>query len=161
MFIPGGIPQQPQYAPQQLAISGQPRPMQQPAVRPATQWQAPPPPQGYAAAPQPPATVRGVAAETPRPFKLARPEELGVSTSLNLAPKTQVAAAVPVDWNQIQARLERLRVQTYQKVRLQSGAIHVTMTLPGVATPVQAQGETEAAAVLVALHNAEQVAGSR
>jgi hypothetical protein len=104
-----------------------------------------------------------VAQETPAPFTLPRPEAIGVSTSLNLAPKTQMQTPVPtaIDWNQIQARMERLRVQTYQKVRLQSGAIHVTMTLPGVTTPIQAQGATEAAAILVALQGAEQAAGSR
>jgi hypothetical protein len=162
-FAPPGAqfqpPQQQRYVPQPLAIPGQPQVQQPPAP---TQWQAPP--QAYAVKPlTPPATVRGVAQDTPAPFTLPRPEAVGVSTSLNLAPKTptQAPVAAAVDWNQIQARMERLRVQTYQKVRLQSGAIHVTMTLPGNATPIQAQGATEAAAIQVALQSAEQTAGSR
>jgi hypothetical protein len=120
----------------------------QPAPRQPTQWQAPPQPI--------PATARGVPQEAPRPtprFVLPRPEALGVSADLKVAPAP--APATQVDWNQIQARMERLGVLSYQKVRLPTGVIHVTMTLPGVVGPVEAQGTTEAAAILVALRQAE------
>ncbi len=127
----------------------------QPAPRQPTQWQAPP--QAYAANPQPiPATARGVPQEAPAPkFVLPRPEALGVSADLKVAPALAPAPAAQVDWNQIQARMERLGVQAYNKVRMPTGAVHVTMTLPGANQPLAAQGATEAAAILVVLQQAE------
>jgi hypothetical protein len=121
-------------------------PIQQ-APRQPTQWQPPPQPI--------PATVRGVSQEPPPApkFVLPRPEALGIAKSLNVAPTP--AASSQVDWNQIQARMERLGVLTYSKARMSSGGVRVTMTLPGVSAPVEAQGATEAAAILVALQQAE------
>lgn len=126
---------QPQYQPRPVM----PQP-QQAAPRPATAWQ--PPPQ--------PAVARGVAPETPAKFVLPRPEALGVSKDVKVAP----VAPPTIDWKQIQARMERLGVIAYQKARLENGTIHVAMTLPGN-IPVQAQGPTEAAALLAALQQAE------
>jgi hypothetical protein len=135
--------------PQQLAIPNQP------PVRQPTQWQTPP---SVAANPQPPipSTARGVPAETPARFLMPRPEALGVSASLNVPTATPTAPVVApqVDWNHIQARMERLGVVGYQKMRLQTGAVHVMLTMPNV-QPVQGQGATEAAAILAALQQAE------
>jgi hypothetical protein len=121
-------------------------PVQQ-APRQPTQWQPTPPPI--------PATVRGVSQEPPPAPKvvLPRPEALGIAKSLNVAPTA--AASPQVDWNQIQARMERLGVLSYNKARLPSGGVRVTMTLPGATAPVEAQGATEAAAILVVLQQAE------
>jgi hypothetical protein len=121
----------------------------QPAPRQPTQWQAPQQPI--------PSTARGVPQEAPPPpapkFVLPRPEALGVSVDLRLA---QVAAVAPaVDWNLIQARMERLGVLSYHKVRLPTGAVHVTMTLPGASQPMEAHASTEAVAILAVLQQAE------
>jgi hypothetical protein len=118
---------------------------------PPTQWQA-------SGVPTQPAIVRGVAPEAPAAppkYVLPRPEALGVSTSLNLQP----AAAPPVDWTQIQTRMERVGVVGYDKDRSTPGSVRVTLTLrtadPARRQPVTAQGDTEAAAVLLALQHAE------
>ena len=74
-------------------------------------------------------------------------EALGVATDLKLP-------TVHVDWNQIQARMERLGVVRYQK-QVEAGAVRVTLVLPAGGRPVEAQRETEAAAVVVALQQAE------
>ena len=146
-----GMPMPP-LAPQPQAMMPQP-----------TQWQPMrmPSPANLAAgvSPQPvPAIVRGVSAD-PRPaakFVLPSPEALGVSTSLSVpqpaVPKLQV------DWNQIQARMERLRVLRYEKDRQPAG-VRVTLLLPTNdptrGQPVTAHAETEAAAVAMALDAAE------
>lgn len=95
--------------------------------------------------------VRGVAAaETPK-FVLPRPEALGVATSLN----TPVVAPVQVDWNQIQSRLAKLNVVEYHKLAIRGG-VQVSMVLGGTQRQqVNARGETEAAAILNALQQAE------
>ena len=111
-----------------------------------TQWQnvnIPPPP---------PSVVRGVAPEAPAKFVLPRPEALGVATSIQTAP---IVAPVSVDWNQIQSRMERLKIVAYQKVH-QGAGVRVSMTLPNQ-SPVQVEGATEAAAILVALDQAERL----
>jgi hypothetical protein len=130
-----------------------------------TQWQASPtrmPSPAFLASganPRPvPATVRGVSADPPRvsKFVLPSPEALGVRTSL----KTPATAAptLQVDWNQIQARMERLRVLRYEKDR-QAGGVRVMLLLPTSnperGQPVTAQAETEAAAIVMALEAAE------
>jgi hypothetical protein len=132
------------YAAPRPPFQAAPMPVQ-PAPRQPTQWQAPPQPI--------PATVRGVSQETPPApkFVLPRPESLGIAKNLNVTP----ALAPQVDWNQIQARMERLGVLTYNKTRLPTGVVRVTMTLPGAAAPVEAQGATEAAAILLGLQQAE------
>lgn len=117
----------------------------QPAPRQPTQWQAPPPPI--------PSTARGVPQEAQAKFVLPRPEALGISTGLKVAPTP--APLTHVDWNHIQARMQRLHVAAYSKARLPTGVIRVTMTLPGAVAPVEAQGATEAAAILGALQQAE------
>jgi hypothetical protein len=126
----------------------------QPAPRQPTQWQAPPQPI--------PSTARGVPQESPPPapkFVLPRPEALGVSADLRVAQLPAVALAPQVDWNQIQARMERLGVLSYHKVRMPTGAVHVMLTLPSAdptrGRPVEAQGATEAVAILAALQQAE------
>jgi hypothetical protein len=123
---------------------------------PPAQWQA-------SGIPKQPAIVRGVAPEAPPPkYVLPRPEALGVSTSLNMQP---AAAPVQVDWTQIQARMERVGVVGYDKDRSTPGVVRVTLTLrtadPARRQPVIAHGETEAAAVLLALQYAEAWAQKR
>jgi hypothetical protein len=91
-------------------------------------------------------------------FTLPRPEALGVATSLNV-PAATAPAPAKVDWNDIQARLVRLNVVEYQKAPAPTGGIQVTLGIP-TANPsqrqrFQAQGNTEAAALLVALQQAE------
>ncbi len=136
-----------QFAPP-MVQAPPPRTQPMPAAQP-TQWQT-------SGIPKPPAVVRGVAPETPPKYVLPRPESLGVSTSLNLQP---AAAPAPVDWTQIQARMERVGVVGYDKDRSTPGIVRVTLTLrtadPARRQPVAAQGDTEAAAVLLALQYAE------
>jgi hypothetical protein len=68
-------------------------------------------------------------------------------------------AAAPVDWNRIQARIERLGVLKYEKERLGVDMIRVRLILPMAdpkfGQPVTAQAATEAAAILMALDHAE------
>ena len=102
-----------------------------------------------------PAKVRGVSADpVPTKFVLPSPEALGVATTVS------VPQAAPVDWRQIQARMERLGVLRYQKIPVPKGGCQVTLLLPTVdparSQPVEAQGETEAAAVLLALQTAKR-----
>lgn len=112
------------------------------------QWQA----SGPAA---PPAKVRGVSADPVAKFVLPSPQALGVSTSLSLPQPT----AAKVDWNQIQTRMERLKVLAYDKDRPQPGVVRVKMLVatadPTRGLPVEAQAETEAAAIGMALDAAE------
>jgi hypothetical protein len=145
------------------------QPMQQ-AMQPAPQtWQ--PAPQAIQPAVQPPqpqkdlvwqpaqplpVKARGVAAEpAPARFVLPAPEALGVTSSV-AAPTAQV------DWNQIQARMARLGVLRYRKDSVPTGGWRVTLLLPTAdpmrGQPITAQGETEAAAVLLALEYAEAAA---
>jgi len=130
-----------------------------------TQWQAPASP-AYLASGVPrqslgtkqplPAKARGVSADPPAKFVLPSPEALGVTANLNL--RLSPAPNTPVDWNQIQARMERLGVLRYEKDRQQEG-VRVMMLLPTSdptrGQPVQAQAETEAAAIVMALDAAE------
>lgn len=144
------------YAPQAPLAA---RPPQAPQ---ATQWKV-------IGAAQPPAVVRGVAADAPAnappAFALPPPEALGVSTSLNLpqgsaaVPTAAHAPPAPVDWNQIQARMERLRVVGYQKESIATGGMKVTLLVqtdhPTQRQPIQAHGASEAAAILMALQTGE------
>jgi hypothetical protein len=129
-----------------------------------TQWQMPSPANlASGVAPQPlPAKARGVSAEAPTKFVLPSPEVLGVTANLNL-PK-QAAPTTQIDWNQIQARMDRLRVLRYQKDSL-PGGVRVQMLLPTSdptrGQPVEAQAETEAAAIVMALNAAEAWAQKR
>jgi len=133
------------------------------------QWQpqriSAPVQQATAAPAKPAITARGVAA-TPAPsalqkFVLPRPQALGVSTSLSM-PGLNVAA---VDWNQLQARMERLGVLSYEKAKRENGAVQVTMLFPTSdptkGQPMSAQSETEAAAVVMILNHAEEWARKR
>jgi hypothetical protein len=103
----------------------------------------------------PPAKVRAVSADVPVKFVMPSPEALGVSAHLNV---TQANPTAPVDWNQIQARMERLKVVRYEKDRL-PGGVRVRMVLPTSdpmrGQPVEAQAESEAAAILMVLDAAE------
>jgi len=131
----------------------------------STQWQAPLSP-AYLASGVPkqslgtrqplPTKARGVSADPPVKFVLPSPEALGVTANLNLRPPA--APNTPVDWNQIQARMERLGVLRYEKDRQQVG-VRVMMLLPTSdptrGQPVEAQAETEAVAIVMALDAAE------
>ena len=150
------------FANQARPMMNQPQPMRmapqaQPAPQP-THWQ-----NAAAPVPKPPAVVRGVAPEAPAKFVLPRPEALGVSTSLALQqPSPQ--APVQVDWNQIQARMERLRVVRYNKVQ-QADGVHVTLLLPTgdptMGQPFEARANNEAGAIQDALQQAEAWAQRR
>ena len=98
-----------------------------------------------------------MSAETVSKFFVPSPESLGVSANLNL--QATPAPTRQVDWNQIQARMERLKVLRYEKDRPQAGVVRVKMLLPTSdptrGQPVEAQAETEAAAILMALDAAE------
>jgi hypothetical protein len=114
-------------------------------------------------APQPlPAKVRGVSADAPavKKFMLPSPEALGVTFA---APPPPVQAQV--DWSLIQSRMERLGVLQYKKSALPSGGVRVVMLLPttnpALGQPVEAQAETEAAAIGMALDAAEEWARKR
>jgi hypothetical protein len=121
-----------------------------PAVRPQQQ------PQPLAWAPAQPVKARGVAAEPAPPrFVLPPPEALGVTSN--------VAAPTPqFDWTQVQARMARLGVLRYRKDPVTTGGFSVTLLLPTAdptrGQPITAQGETEAAAVQLALEFAEAAA---
>ncbi|MSQ97061.1 MAG: hypothetical protein EXR98_21255 [Gemmataceae bacterium] len=122
----------------------------------ATPWQVPanhqlmPLPAYLATGVNPqPTKARGVSAEpVSAKFVLPSPESLGVTAHL------QPAAPV-VDWNAIQARMDRLGVLRYQKDHLPAGGVRVMLLLPTIdrtkAQPVEAQAETEAAAIALAL----------
>lgn len=117
---------------------------QKPAPSAPAQWQ-------QAVAPAP-SVVRGVAGKEAPKFVLPRPEALGVATNLSV-PAPAAVAPVQVDWNQIQARLAKLNVVEYQKARVATG-VQVRLTLPQQ-QHIDASGETEAAAILSALQQAE------
>jgi hypothetical protein len=136
--------------------------------QPVRAWPQQPQSQVYAPQPQPqpakwqataptPTKVRGVSADAIAKFVMPSPESLGVSTNLNLT--ATPAPAKQADWNQIQARMEQLKVLRYEKDRPQAGVVRVKMLLPTSdptrGQPVEAQAETEAAAVLMALDAAE------
>jgi hypothetical protein len=134
-----------QERPQQATVQ-QDRPGNSPAP---TTWQTPP--------------IASVV--NPRPtlarFVLPSPEALGVSVSLTGA---QPAPATQVDWNAVQARMERTGVLRYKKEAL-PGGVRVTLTLrtsdPGLGQPVVAQATSEPAAIAMALDAAEAWAQKR
>jgi hypothetical protein len=144
-------------------MPGQSLPVRQAAPQP-TQWQAPSNASLAAGvAPQPlPAKVRGVSADGPtvKKFLMPSPEALGVNVS---APPLVVIAAI--DWTLIQSRMERLGVLQYKKSALTNGGVRVTMLLPtsnpALGQPVEAQAETEGAAIAMALDAAEEWARKR
>jgi hypothetical protein len=95
--------------------------------------------------------VRAVREDMPPRLVLPSPESLGIA----------VAAPAPtaVDWNQMQARLERLGVVRLGRDRLPEGGYRVVLGLP--THQVEATGMTEAAAVLLALERAESLGAAR
>jgi len=132
------MPQQPQV------LRATPQPAPQPSRQP-TQWQ-------QAAAPSPPpSVVRGVAGKEAPKFVLPRPEALGVATSLPATPPVQV------DWNEIQARLAKINALEYRKVANPAGGVHVTLSFSSATQrqQVDGRGDSEAAAILSALQQAE------
>jgi hypothetical protein len=138
----------------------------QPQFQPQPQWQGAPPTAYLASGVQPqlpPAKARGVAPETPaiRKFDMPSPEALGITVTAS-APQP---ASTQVDWKQIQSRMERLGVLRYKKIALANGAVGVSMLLPtsdpAMGQPVEAQAQTEAAAILLALDAAEAWARKR
>ena len=162
MFINPGMTFQPQAMPQPPM---QPLAIQQPPMQPArppVQQPQPPQPTAWNAMQPLPAKVRGVAADQPpRKFVLPSPEALGVATNVSPAPSAQTR----IDWNHVQARMERLGVLRYQKELVPSCGCRVTLLLrsadPTCGQPVVAQAESEAAAVLMALEHAETWARQR
>ena len=125
-------------------------------------------PQAQAYVPQPaqwqtPKKTRAVSADPIARFVLPSPETLGVTVRLN--PPQPISTQASVDWNQIQSRMERLRVLRYEKDRLPAGGVRVRMLLPtsdpAQGQPVEAHAETEAAAVVMALNAAETWAQKR
>jgi hypothetical protein len=139
-----------------LSMQAQPMayPSAPPRAVPAPQANAAPRPTQWQNVPPPPSVVRGVAPEAPAKFVLPRPEALGVATTI---PAATVAAPALVDWNQIQARMERLKVVAYQKLH-QGDGVRVSLTLHNQA-PVNAEATSEAAAIHLALERAERVSG--
>ena len=136
----------------QFPITRQPAPQPIVQQQPA-KWQSAP---VSAAATLPPAKVRGVMADQAPKFALPSPAALGVS-DVNVAQPN--AAKSAIDWKQVQARMERLNVLRYQKDRLPSGGVQVTMLLPtsdpARGQPVTAEADTEATAIVMALEAAE------
>jgi hypothetical protein len=141
----------------------QPTPVRQAAPQP-TQWQTPSNASLAAGVmPQPlPAKVRGVSADAPavKKFMMPSPEALGVTVT-----DSPGAAKSPVDWMLIQSRMERLGVLQYKKNALSTGGVRVMMMLPtsnpALGQPVEAQAETESAAIVMALDAAEEWARKR
>jgi len=117
---------------------------QPPRPAPAPTWQ--PAPVAANGLPRP--KVRAVPADDP-PARvvLPSPEALGIRT----------ATAPGIDWNVTHARLDRLQAVRFQSDRLPQGGYRVTFILPAgtQSQPVEAVGETEAAAVQLALARAE------
>jgi hypothetical protein len=137
----------------------------------ATPWQAPPPPAmpslANLAGGVPPAKVRGVAPEpmpapqaqpaplpppAPPKFVLPSPEALGIAAN-------PPAAATPIDWNQVHARMEKLGVLRYEKSTVPSGGVRVVLLLPMAdptrGQPVEAVAANEGNAIAAALERAE------
>jgi len=171
-----GMPGFPMQAPPNLAMPMAPPQFAQPApapLPPMNQWQpmqAPARPQqtlplaqlasGAIAAPPAPIKARGVAADPappPAKFVLPSPEELGVRTKPSL-PAPQ-AASMPIDWNQVHARMDRLGVLRHEQTRLPTGGVRVVLLLPTsdprMGQPVEAIAPTEAVALTLALDRAE------
>jgi hypothetical protein len=133
---PAGKPLQPSMpAPPPPLASGQQRPIVRGAMP-----DAPP-------APPPPA---------PR-VVLPSPEALGIKISS----ATPAAGTAPtaVDWNQVHARMEKLGVVHLQRDCLAQGGVRVILSLPSHSA--EATGDTEAAAVLLALERAEHMITSQ
>jgi hypothetical protein len=103
-----------------------------------------------------PPVARGVSAEAPavKKFLMPSPSALGIN-----AVDAPLAAKAPVDWALIQSRMERLGVLQYKKTAIANG-VRVTMLLPtsnpALGQPVEAQAETEAAAIVMALDAADE-----
>jgi hypothetical protein len=161
-YMPGGAPVY-GAAPPTQAWPGKPSAAQPPAWAPKTpqvampsppapaKLELPPPPALAAAQPKP--IVRGAMPDSASPAPPARivlpsPEALGIKIN---APVSSAA----VDWNHMHARLEKLGVVNFQRDRLSQGGFRVILMLP--AHRVEANGETEAAAVLLALERAENL----
>jgi hypothetical protein len=167
-YMPGGTPvygavPQPQAwpsapptlppAPQPLAWAPKPPQAAPPSTLSAPQKLALPPPPALAAAQAKP-IVRGAMPDSPAApppptrIVLPSPEALGIK----IGPATPPAAP---DWNHVHARLEKLGTVNYQRDRLSQGGYRVILSLP--AHRVEATGDTEAAAVLLALERAENL----
>ena len=156
------VPQQPRPAPQQAWQAPPRQPMPALAnlaagssnpggMQPKIRGLNPQPTQ-----PQPPTP--------PARLALPSPEELGIrAATWTPAPAAAPAAAPAVDWNQTHARLERLKAVRFQSDRLPQGGHRVMFLLPqGTQThPVEASGATEAAAVQLALQQAEAWAAAQ
>ena len=135
-------------------IPPQRMPAPQPQPQPQPQMAQQPQPAVWQATQPMPTKMRGVSAEpAAAKFVLPSPEALGVATKVQLPP------APAVDWTQIQARMARLGVVRYRKDPSPKGGIRATLVLPTAdplrELPIAAEGETEAAAIMIALQQAE------
>ncbi len=146
-YMPGapgyGLP--PQSLPQRYAM-----PPRVPQAQPQAQPAVPPPPMLVANERKP--KVRAQAPDEPPPpprIVLPSPEALGIQV-------TATASTLPVDWNRIHARLDRLGIANLQRDRLPEGGFRVVLALPG--RQVEGTGTTEAAAMIAALERAEGLA---
>jgi hypothetical protein len=170
---PAQFPANPQPAPTQWQQPQQRR--QQPQEQPVPELAnipAPPPsmpaqqelPERYVnnEIPAPPPTIRlqspdeaPAAPQQRARLTLPAPEQLGIASNSNV-PVAPPAAAV--DWNDVHSRLQRLGAVSLQIQRTAMDAHRVTFVLAsGGRQPqhVEAEGATQAAAVLTALQRAE------
>jgi hypothetical protein len=135
---PPGLPPHRPAMPTNAALAQQSAPAPTPAAppRPTVRLQAPDPPRP--------------AEPTPAPLRLPPPEQLGV----------RVEAGNGIDWNDLHASLLRLNAVGLHFQRPAPGVYHVRLQLP-TAQPertfhVEAEADTEAEAVRLALERAEQ-----
>jgi hypothetical protein len=103
--------------------------------------------------PSPPRQPPAVADARPAPLSLPSPEQLGVA-------RARADQPPPIDWNDIQRRLDRLGVVSLQEQKLLDGSDRVTCLLPvrpgGASHRVEAEGDSLAQAVGLALGRVEK-----
>jgi hypothetical protein len=100
------------------------------------------------------ATIRGQTQEPdptaarPQKLEMPSPEALGIQRSRN----------VEVDWGNVQRRLSRLSVTSFQSEKLANGGFKFTCVLPSLDFPhrIEAEALTEAEAIDQALRQAEE-----
>jgi hypothetical protein len=166
-MVPGapsyGMPQPPSAfaAPGPAVSTGiQSRPVASPSASEQSKIALPPPPGFPAVADAGKPKVRAVS-EDPPPLRVApprvvlpTPESLGI----RFASAGNSGPLPALDWNLVHARLEHLGVVGFQRNRLPQGGFRVVVLLPmnqATTHQIEGSGDTEAAAVLLALHLAE------
>jgi hypothetical protein len=138
-----------QPAPQPPSWPPQPQPQTSQAAapsRPVFRGQAP-----EEAEPEPP--PRSLAAARPAPLTLPAPEQLGLD-------RTGPASNAALDWAEVHRRLDRLGALSFHQQKLAAGGYRVTFLLPtdqpNRARQVEAEADSVAQAVTLALRQAEQ-----